>query len=102
MARITRELSHARDQKAHSLLSEKDTEGNFTKTVKQVNDQLKADDGFRMGLTRIYQLFEAARAGKPIPAKDSKARTPEEKAQAKIERKASKAPSGETIAVASV
>jgi hypothetical protein len=102
MPRITKELSRTRDQKAYTLFLEKDSEGHFTKTVKEVNDQLEVDDGFRMGLARIYQLHDAAHAAKPIPAKDSKARSPEEKAEAKATRKAPKVTTDETIAVAAV
>jgi len=65
MARITKEVSHARDQKAYSLFLEKDDKGAFTKSVKDVNDQLEVDDGFRMGLARIYQLRDAAHEAKP-------------------------------------
>ena len=92
MPRITRELSHARDQKAYSLFLEKNEEGKFAKSVVEVNDALETQDGFRMGLARIYQLHDAAHSGQPIPAKDSKARTAEEKAAAKATRAAAKAP----------
>ena len=92
MPRITRELSHARDQKAYSLFLEKTEEGKFSKSVVEVNDALETQDGFRMGLARIYQLHDAAHSGQPIPAKDSKARTAEEKAAAKATRTAAKAP----------
>lgn len=92
MPRITRELSHSRDQKAYSLFLEKTDEGKFTKSVVDVNNALEAQDGFRMGLARIYQLHDAAHAGKPIPAKDSKARTPEEKALAKAAKALTKTP----------
>lgn len=91
MPRITRNLSHSRDQAAFALFLEKNDEGKFTKSVKEVNDALETKDGFRMGLARIYQLHDAAHNGKPIPAKDSKARTVEEKAQAKAARKTTKA-----------
>jgi hypothetical protein len=89
MPRITNELSHARDQRAYSLFLEKKEDGSL-KTAKEVSDQLEVDNGFRMGANRLYQLQEAAANGKPIPAKDSKARTPEQKALAKAERKAQK------------
>jgi len=90
MPRITRELSHSRDQLAYSLFLEKDDAGKFLKSVNVVNEALENRDGFRMGLARIYQLYDAAHEGKPIPAKDSKARTVEEKAEAKAVKKASK------------
>ena len=92
MPRITRELSHARDQKAYSLFLEKTDEGKFAKSVIEVNEALEAQDGFRMGLARIYQLHDAAHAGEPIPAKDSKARTAEEKALAKAAKAITKIP----------
>jgi hypothetical protein len=90
MPRITNELSRARDEKAYLLFLQKDSEGKSTKSPKDVNDQLEVEDGFRMGVQRLYQLRDAAVEGKPIPAKASKARSPEEKVLAKATRKAQK------------
>lgn len=68
MARIQKDLSNAREELAFNHFVQ-----NPTAKVREVQDKLMETHGFRMNLSRIYQLHRAARAGEGFPQKQSKA-----------------------------